>query len=81
MEVRFRYVPGLKKVRNVEYAIYKSSSKRKLNLIALWDSIFLLGRKVNMSIVFYRPQTSMLLCPRCQTENKIDNSNKGSEIQ
>jgi hypothetical protein len=81
MEVRFRHVPGLKKVQNVEYAIQESSSKRKLDLTAPWDSIFLPGRKVNMSTVFRRPQTSMSSCPGCQTENKIEDSNKGSEIQ
>lgn len=81
MEVRFRYVPGLKKVRNIEYAIHESSSKRKLDLTAPWDSIFLPGRKVNMSMVFRRPQTSMSSCPGCQAENDIDGSNEGSEIQ
>jgi hypothetical protein len=81
MEVRFRHVPGLKKVQNFEYAIHESSSKRKLDLTAPWDSIFLPGRKVNMSMVFRRPQTSISSCPGCQTENEMDSSDKGSEIQ
>ena len=81
MEVRFRHVPGLKKVQNFEYAIHESSSKRKLDLTAPWDSIFLPGRKVNMSMVFRRPHTSISSCPGCQTENEMDSSDKGSEIQ
>jgi hypothetical protein len=81
MEVRFRHVPGLKKVQNIQYAIHESRSKRKIDLTAPWESVFLPGRKVNMSMVFRRPQTSMSSCPACLTENEIDNSNEGSEIQ
>ena len=81
MEVRFRHVPGLKKVQNIEYAIHESTSKRKIDLTAPWESVFLPGRKVNMSVVFHRPQTSMSSCPACLTENEIDDSSKGSEIQ
>jgi hypothetical protein len=81
MEVRFRYLPGLKKVQNVEYAIQESRSKRRLDLTAPWDSIFLPGRKVDMSMVFRRPLISMSSCPGCQTENEIEDSNEGSEIQ
>ena len=81
IEVRFRHVPGLKKVQNIQYVIHDLSSKRKLDLTAPWDSVFLPGRKVNMSMVFRRPQTSMSSCPGCLTENEIDDSNKGSEIK
>lgn len=81
MEVRFRHVPGLRKVQNMEYAIYESNSKRKIDLTAPWDSVFLPGRKVNMSMVFQRRQTLMTSCPGCQTENESERSNKGSETQ
>ncbi|RDL34593.1 uncharacterized protein BP5553_07721 [Venustampulla echinocandica] len=62
-------------------AVIESISKRKLDLTASWDSVFLPGRKVNMSMVFRRPQTSMSSCPGCQAENEIEGSNRGSEIQ
>jgi hypothetical protein len=81
MEVRFRHVPGLKKVQNIQYAIHESTSKRKIDLTAPWESVFLPGRKVNMSMVFRRPQTSMSSCPACLTENEIEDSKEGSEIQ
>lgn len=71
----------LKKVQNVEYTIQESSSKRNLDLTAPWDSIFLPGRKVNMSMVFRRPLMSMSSCPECRTENEIEDGNEGSEIQ
>jgi hypothetical protein len=81
MEVRFHHVPGLKKVQNIEYTIQDLSSKRKFDLTASWDSIFLPGRKMTMSIVFRRPHMSMSSCPGCQTENKTEGSNIESEIQ
>lgn len=81
MEVRFRHVPGLKKVQNNEYALQESSSKRKLNLRLPWDSVFLPGRKVVMSMVFQRPEMSMSSCPGCGTENEMETSKADSEIQ
>jgi hypothetical protein len=81
MEVRFRHVPGLRKVQNGEYAVHESKSKRRIDLSGPWHSVFLPGRKVNMSMVFQRPHTSMSSCPGCQTENESENSNTGSEIQ
>ena len=81
MEVRFYHVPGLKKVHNIEYTIQDSSSKRKLDLTASWDFIFLPGRTMTMSMVFRRPYVSLSSCPGCQTENEIVGSNIGSEIQ
>jgi hypothetical protein len=36
---------------------------------------------VDMSMVFRRPLISMSSCPGCQTENEIEDSNEGSEIQ
>jgi hypothetical protein len=81
MEVRFRHVPGLKKVQNNEYVVQDSNSKRKVNLHAPWESVFLPGRKVNMSMVFRRPQLSTSSCPGCQTANETKRHANDSEIQ
>lgn len=81
MEVRFRHVPGLKKVRNNEYALQESNSKRKLDLSLPWDSVFLPGRKVVMSMVFQRPQMPMSSCPGCGTESETELNKADSEVQ
>lgn len=81
MEVRFRHVPGLKKVQRNQYLIQEPSSKRRLNLRAPWESVFLPGRKVVMSMIFQTPQTSTSSCPGCQTENEVSSSRSQEEIQ
>lgn len=81
MEVRFRHVPGLKKVQRNEYIIQESGSRRKLDLRAHWDSVFLPGRKVVMSMVFHTPQESSSTCPGCQTHNTSTNTESQREAQ
>ncbi|USP81718.1 hypothetical protein yc1106_08992 [Curvularia clavata] len=81
MEVRFRHVPGLKKIKRNEYLIQEHGSRRKLNLQAPWESVFLPGRKVVMSMIFQTPQTSMSSCPGCQTENEAPTNESQNEVQ
>ena len=81
MKVRFRHVPGLKKVENMEYTIQESTSRKKLDLYGRWETVFLPGRRVNMSMVFHQSQTSMSSCPGCQTENEVGSGGMDSEIQ
>ncbi|KAK2746670.1 hypothetical protein FQN57_003014 [Myotisia sp. PD_48] len=69
MEARFKHVPGLQKIRKMEYAMKESGSNRRLNLQAPWESVFLPGRTVNMSMVFWSPSTS-LTCPGCGLANQ-----------
>ncbi|KAL2012480.1 hypothetical protein VTN00DRAFT_5 [Thermoascus crustaceus] len=78
MEIRFRHMPGLKKLQKMEYLIREIGSNRWLDLRAPWESVFLPGRKVAMSMVFWRPATSMRSCPACHFENE---SRVTSEIQ
>jgi hypothetical protein len=81
MEVRFRHVPGLKKFQRREYLLQEPGSKRKLNLQAPWESVFLPGRRVVMSMIFQTPQISMSSCPGCQTENAASFDDPQSEVQ
>lgn len=79
LEARFRHVPGWKKVKNMEYVMKESNSKRQLDFKAPWESVFLPGRSVTMSMVFWMPPPSGLRCPGCQLESK--ESATGYEIQ
>lgn len=69
MEIRFRHMPGLKKLQKMEYLIREIGSNRWLDLRAPWESVFLPGRKVAMSMIFWRPAMSMRFCPACHFEN------------
>ncbi|KAG8206463.1 hypothetical protein GTR04_6152 [Trichophyton interdigitale] len=79
LEARFRHVPGWKKVKNMEYVMKESNSKRQIDFKAPWESVFLPGRSVTMSMVFWMPPPSGLRCPGCQLESQ--ESATGYEIQ
>lgn len=69
LESRFEDVPGLKKVKNLEYAMRDLASKRTVDLSRSWESVARPGRRVLMSMVFQRPMTSTSSCPGCQAES------------
>jgi uncharacterized protein YhaN len=81
MEVRFGHVPGLKMVQRNQYIVKELNSKRKLNLQAPWESVFLPGRKVVMSMVFQMPQTTTTSCPGCQSAQKVSSDESRGETQ
>ena len=71
LEARFEFVPGLKKVKSLEYALQDVASRRKIDLTKSWKSNFRPGRKVNMSMVFQQSQAQTSSCPGCFSENTI----------
>ncbi|CZR68719.1 uncharacterized protein PAC_18618 [Phialocephala subalpina] len=81
IEVRFQHVPGLRKVQKNEYAVREHRTKRKINLKAPWESVFLPGRKFHMSMIFRQPQNPVSSCPGCQTENATSSDSIGMDIQ
>lgn len=80
IEVRFRHVPGLRKVQKNEHAVREHLTKRKINLKAPWDSVFLPGRKFHMSMIFRQLQNLVSSCPECQTENTTSSNSLGADI-
>lgn len=81
LEARFENMPGLKKVRNFEYAVQDTRSKRMLDLTGHWENVIRPGRKVVMSMVFLLPQATTSSCPGCSTETHNLSVNEGSDIQ
>ncbi|KAH0561932.1 hypothetical protein GP486_003359 [Trichoglossum hirsutum] len=49
LKVRFKYA-GLRKIEKREFELRETGSKRRLDLSAPWDSVFLPGQKVDMSM-------------------------------
>jgi hypothetical protein len=70
LELRFRTVQGHKKVKNKEYVIQEHVTRREIRRNQPWETSFLPGQRIDMSLVFESqeqkdlPQTT---CPRCQT--------------
>lgn len=68
LEVRFTHVPGLRKVKELEYAMQDTVSKKALDVSRPWESIFRPGRKVVMSMKFRQIKSTISSCPGCLTE-------------
>lgn len=83
LEVRFQYVPGFRKVKQIEYIVQDSRLKKPLDLRNnAWERMFLPGRKFNMSMVFRNMPTDVSTsCPSCYTENAVAGENKGTETK
>ncbi|KAI9865708.1 MAG: hypothetical protein M1813_002166 [Trichoglossum hirsutum] len=65
LKVRFKHA-GLRKIEKREFALQERGSKRRLDLSAPWDSVFLPGQKVDMSMVFRRQDVPHRSCPSCR---------------
>lgn len=69
LEVRFSQVPGLKKVKGLDYAMQDTAAKKPLDLSRPWESVLRPGRKVIMSMLFQQVKTTVSSCPGCLKEN------------
>lgn len=81
LEARFENMPGLRKVRKLEYAMQDSQSKRILDMSRPWESVIRPGRKFLMSMVFQIPKAVISSCPVCSTETSSRLVKEGSDIQ
>lgn len=85
LELRFKQVPGLKKVKCMEYVIQDTASKKTLDLSKPWESIFRPGRRVIMSMLFQQVDSTqsrapaVVSCPGCLQE--VEYVNKGGHEQ
>lgn len=81
LEARFQNMPGLRKVRNLEYSMQDIQTNQILDLSRSWENSVRPGRKFVMSMVFELPKTVISSCPGCSTENFNRLRNKGSDFQ
>lgn len=69
LEARFSQVPGLKKVKSLEYAMQDTASKKGLDINKPWESIMRPGRRVVMSMLFQQDDSTVSSCPGCFRDN------------
>lgn len=81
LEIRFSQVPGLKKVKGLEYTMEDTASRRSLDLSKPWESLFRPGRKVIMSMLFEQVETTMSSCPGCFRETAQKGGCKNTHTQ
>lgn len=77
LELRFRDIQGHRMVRNKEYVIQESATKREIDQTRPWEASFLPGQRIFMSMLF-NAATSKSSCPRCQTSS---NEPQDSDVQ
>lgn len=81
LESRFQTVPGLRKVKELEYTMWDMALKRAVDLSRPWESVVRPGRRFAMSMIFQRPKASTSSCPGCLTENPDSPGNGDSDVQ
>lgn len=81
LEARFANMPGLRKVKRLEYVMRDTQSKRILDLSSPWETTMRPGRKFVMSMVFQLAKVVNSSCPGCSREASNHFKNEESEIQ
>ncbi|RDL31861.1 uncharacterized protein BP5553_09263 [Venustampulla echinocandica] len=69
LDARFKNLPGESKVKQREYALQDRISNRDVKRNDTFESSFLPGRKLDMSIVFTKRISSGNSCPSCKMES------------
>lgn len=81
LEARFVDMPGLRKVKRLEYVMRDTQSKRILDLSSPWETTMRPGRKFVMSMVFQLTKAGSSSCPGCSREASNYLKNEDSDIQ
>lgn len=68
LEARFRNIPGERKITRREYVLQDRSSQLDIERSASFESSFLPGRKIDMSMVFKQGPSTGASCPGCGME-------------
>ena len=66
LEERFRDMQGLEKVKNKEYVLQETATRRDIDRRRRWEASFLPGQRVAMSMLFDDVANAKSSCPRCK---------------
>ena len=77
LEIRFRQLPGHRKIKQREYALRANSLERDLEQSLAFNRCFLPGQRIDMSMVFDGGSHGLSSCPGCKlvtfkTEELLD---------
>ena len=72
MKINFSKVgSGAQKIDRGEFAIQETSTKRQIDLRNDWETCFLPGQRVDMSMIFRHNVADHSVCPGCATKRTI----------
>ena len=73
LEIRFRQLPGHRKIKQKQYALRANALKRDLDASIDIRNSFLPGQRVDMSMIFNGGPGGSSSCPGCKcTTNKTE---------
>ena len=60
---------GLQRIERGQFVLEDARAKRVIDLKQPWNTCFLPGQKIDMSMIFLRASTSKTTCPACHHKN------------
>ena len=80
LELRFSNIQGHTKVKRREYTLQEHSTKREISRALTWESAFLPGQRIDMSLNFdsVGQSTDVTFCPSCK---EVSQDSQDSERQ
>lgn len=71
LKVQFQDL-GVRKIERGQFVLEEAQTKRTIDLRRPWESCFLPGQRIEMSMVFTQLGTPKSSCPSCQCEASTD---------
>ena len=81
LEVRFRQLPGHRKIKQKQYVLRADAMKKDLEPSVAFRNSFLPGQRIDMSMIFDSRSGGISSCPGCKlatnkTEEDLDSQTK-----
>ncbi|KAL9076327.1 MAG: hypothetical protein Q9161_001043 [Pseudevernia consocians] len=81
LEVRFRQLPGHRKVQRKEYTLLANSSKKDIGPSLAFTRCFLPGQRIHMSMMFDNGSKGLDSCPGCKLATSGSEEEFDSQVQ
>ena len=81
LEIRFRQLPGHRKIKRREYALQVKTSDRDLEQSLAINRCFLPGQRIDMIMVFDGGRRGLVSCPGCHFVTSKKKELVGSHVQ
>ena len=81
LEVRFRQLPGHRKIKQKEYALRNNALKRDVEKSLAFTRCFLPGKRIDMSMIFDGSIGGRSSCPGCKLVTSKTEEEHDSQVQ
>lgn len=81
LEVRFRHLPGHRKIKQREYALRASALEKDIEQSLAFNRCFLPGQRIDMSMIFDGRLNGLSSCPGCNLVTSKTEEGLDSQVQ